>query len=578
MGARCPVPHGPQELLQRPVAQEVHPLPGEGEVHAPGGFLLGVAGLSRSTFPRARAPGLQGDPSLLHQLLHEVVQEGRDLLLELRVALALGLELPEHLGGELSGVQEGVQEGLLQRLLRPGVVGARPSPEGVVVGPPCKAPVQEEIGEVLQEGLQVQAVQEAAPELRVGREAHGGYLGQMETRSEWSLVDRQDIRRALLAFFDEERRSLPWRGSEDPYPIWVSEVMSQQTRMGTVVPYYRAWMAQFPDVESLAEASEEEVLRAWQGLGYYSRARNLHRAARLVVREHGGELPRTVEGLRGLPGVGPYTAGAVASIALGEPVPAVDGNVRRVLARLLDDPDPTPRELERRAAELVDPERPGDFNQGLMELGSRVCTPRSPDCGVCPVSVHCLALARGTREERPRPRKRKAVPHLVEAVAVLRRREDGAILLRRRPPEGLLGGMWECPGIEVARDAPKDPSARRIRDGVEEVLRGLEKLGVAGVGTEGAGLGELLPAVDHVFSHRKVTYRGILLDVPGVGRGKAEGRKTGSAPSGGSTANAPEDICWADEEALEALPLPVAQQAILDRARTAALARREGDA
>src|SRR5688572_31827881 len=192
-------------------------------------------------------------------------------------------------------------------------------------------------------------------------------------------------RRALLGFYDAHRRALPWREDPRPYRVWISEVMLQQTRVDAVVPYYRAWMERFPDVRALAAAPLDDVLKSWEGLGYYARARNLHRAA-LVVRDRmGGELPARASALRELPGFGEYTAGAVASIAFGEAVPAVDGNVRRVLARLYDEPEPTARWLRERAAALVDPARPGDFNQALMELGATVCRPRSPDCARCPL-------------------------------------------------------------------------------------------------------------------------------------------------------------------------------------------------
>jgi A/G-specific adenine glycosylase len=235
----------------------------------------------------------------------------------------------------------------------------------------------------------------------------------------WPAERIRTVRRALLDFFRERRRALPWRDAPTPYGTLVSEVMSQQTRVETVVPYYLRWMERFPDPEALAAAEEEEVLRMWQGLGYYSRARNLLQAAREVVQSYEGELPRDPEALRSLPGVGPYTAGAVASIAFGQPEPAVDGNVRRVLSRLMDAPEPSPRELDRWARGMVDPDRPGDFNQALMELGAVVCTPRAPSCSACPVAAHCQAWGAGTVAERPARRARRPVPYLVEVVAVL---------------------------------------------------------------------------------------------------------------------------------------------------------------
>ncbi|HSM59782.1 MAG TPA: A/G-specific adenine glycosylase, partial [Longimicrobiales bacterium] len=227
-----------------------------------------------------------------------------------------------------------------------------------------------------------------------------------------------DLRGALLDHYDRTRRRLPWRGQTDPYRIWVSEVMLQQTRVDTVIPYYRRWMARFPDVDSLATASEDEVLLAWEGLGYYRRARHLHAGAAWVRDRHDGRVPDSVEELRRIPGVGEYTAGAVASIAFGEPAPAVDGNVRRVLARLFDEPAPTRAWLRDRAGHLVDPGRPGDWNQALMDLGAAVCTPRSPSCGACPVARWCAARAAGTQAERPAPAVRRPVPSGTFASAV----------------------------------------------------------------------------------------------------------------------------------------------------------------
>ena len=201
----------------------------------------------------------------------------------------------------------------------------------------------------------------------------------------------RSTRGTLLRFYDTRRRALPWRAQPEPYGVWISEVMLQQTRVDAVLPYYRAWMERFPDLATLAGAGVDDVLRAWEGLGYYARARNLHRAALMVRDRFGGELPASAAGLRELPRVGEYTAGAVASIAYGEVVSAVDGNVRRVMARLFDEREPTTSWLRERAGALVDPERPGDFNQALMDLGATVCTARAPVCGVCPLAPDCLA-------------------------------------------------------------------------------------------------------------------------------------------------------------------------------------------
>jgi A/G-specific adenine glycosylase len=261
----------------------------------------------------------------------------------------------------------------------------------------------------------------------------------------------------LLAWYDRCRRDLPWRRSRDPWAVWVSEVMLQQTRVETVVPYFERFLARFPDPAALAVADTEEVLAHWSGLGYYRRARQLQSAARVVV-ERGG-LPRTAAELVRLPGVGPYTAAAIASIAFAEPVPVLDGNVIRVAARLSADPGDPGRAADRRrllavAATLIDRQRPGDSNQALMELGATVCLPRAPRCGQCPLADGCAARAAGRAEELPRPRRRPA-PVAVRQVAAVVGGPDGALLLVRRDPgEAVLPGLWEFPTVEA--DGPGD--------------------------------------------------------------------------------------------------------------------------
>lgn len=298
---------------------------------------------------------------------------------------------------------------------------------------------------------------------------------------------------ALLAHFDAHQRDMPWRDTSEPYAIWVSEVMLQQTRVDTVRPYYERWLERFPTIQALADADLDDVLREWQGLGYYSRARNLHRAARLVRERHGGALPGDVGSLRALPGVGDYTAGAVASIAFGIAAPAVDGNVRRVLSRLHDLEDPTATELRAIAAGMVPPDRPGDFNQALMELGATICTPRSPDCPACPLREWCRARARGTQAQRPRSRPGKPLPE--ESVSSLVLVRDGEeVLLVRRPDQGLLACLWEFPAADAALTAELRSAARPIAD---------------------------LPPVVHIFSHRKVTYRPTLRVLEGVDGARA---------------------------------------------------------
>lgn len=336
------------------------------------------------------------------------------------------------------------------------------------------------------------------------------------------------LRRALLAHYDRERRDLPWRGETDPYRILVSEVMLQQTRVETVLGRYGSWLERFPDLASLAGAADDDVMKAWEGLGYYRRARNLHRTARLVRERPGGALPSTYAELAELPGLGEYTAGAVASIAYGIAAAAVDGNARRVLARLFDLADPSARELRRLAALLVDPRRPGDFNQALMELGATICTPRAPACGRCPLGRLCAARAAGTVGERPAPRRRAPAPTVEIGVAVLLT-HDRRVLVVRRPEAGLLGGLWEFPGEE---------------------LRGGETPGIAATraatrrGVRVRSRGRALAPVPHAFSHLKAVYRPVLYRLQRP-QGAAQGR-------------------WVRLERLSTLALPVAQRRIAE--------------
>jgi A/G-specific adenine glycosylase len=256
------------------------------------------------------------------------------------------------------------------------------------------------------------------------------------------------MRQALLDWFSTQKRDLPWRGSKDPYAVWVSEVMLQQTQVSTVIPYFQRFLKRFPTVQALARAPLADVLGQWKGLGYYSRARNLHRAASQIVERHGGKLPHTAAELLELPGFGRYTAGAVASIAFGEAAPIVDGNVARVLSRVhaIDAPvGDKAREasLWALAAELVQGDRPGELNEALMELGATVCTPKAPLCLLCPASAHCRALEQGRVEALPPPKVRAERKRLRLSVAVCRKADR--VLLARRPEAGLFGGLWELP-------------------------------------------------------------------------------------------------------------------------------------
>ena len=269
--------------------------------------------------------------------------------------------------------------------------------------------------------------------------------------SQMAVRKDREQRRNLLAWFDARQRDLPWRKSREPYPVWVSEVMLQQTRVEAARPYFDRFLETFPSVEALAAASEESVLSLWSGLGYYQRARRLHAAARQIVANK-GEFPTTTEGWRKLPGVGRYTAAAVASIVFGAREPAIDGNVMRVVARLLvleEDPRKSAgfQAIETRARDLLDSERPGDSNQAIMELGATICRPRKPLCSTCPLEEGCLATATGEPERYPRVGRKAPILRHHRRLAVV---ENGnRLLLFRRPPESnRLAGLWEFPWIE----------------------------------------------------------------------------------------------------------------------------------
>jgi A/G-specific adenine glycosylase len=260
-----------------------------------------------------------------------------------------------------------------------------------------------------------------------------------------------DVATRIVGHYRRTRRDLPWRRTRDAYAIWVSEIMLQQTRVAAVIPYYERWLERFPTVDALAAAPLDDVLAAWSGLGYYSRARNLHRGAAEVVARYGGRLPSEASELRALPGIGRYTAGAIASISFDRREPVVDGNVMRVLARVYEIDDnvkstPVQKRMWQLASEMVPAESPSDFNQGIMELGATVCTPRRPSCGACPLASLCRARATGRQAELPvTPRRKSAdeLPLIDVAAAWIERR--GKLLLMRRVASGLYGGMWELP-------------------------------------------------------------------------------------------------------------------------------------
>jgi A/G-specific adenine glycosylase len=297
----------------------------------------------------------------------------------------------------------------------------------------------------------------------------------------------------LIRWYELQKRELPWRDVNDPYAIWVSEIMLQQTRVETVIPYYLRWMDTFPDVNSLASAERKDVLALWEGLGYYRRAHNLHRAARVIVQEYAGKIPADIELLKGLPGVGQYTAAAIAALAFDQDVLALDGNLRRVLSRLFDRTEnPRSANGERVLRELGTRYFPtgsaSEFNQALMDLGATICTPRSPNCSTCPIQNDCLAFQRGVQEQRPVTKARPPSPSVQAAAAVIN--ENGSVLIGRRPEHKLLGGLWEFPGGKL--EPEEDLETCLKRELLEELDIHIE-------------VGEKLGSFDHAYSHFAIT-------------------------------------------------------------------------
>lgn len=345
-------------------------------------------------------------------------------------------------------------------------------------------------------------------------------------------------RKGLLDWFRASARDLPWRHGRTPYRVWVSEVMLQQTRVETVLPYYQAFLGAFPTVEDLAAAPEDELMARWAGLGYYRRARNLQAGAREVVAAYGGRLPDNAEGLSRLPGFGPYTTAAVGSLAFGLPLAVLDGNVIRVLARLGREGGDVSRPAVRRrlqesADALLERAAPGEWNEALMELGARVCLPGRPRCGECPLRPDCAAAAHGDADSYPRKTARGPVPRRAVLLLLV---EDGRgrVLARRRPAEGMLGGLWELPGGELplAGGQPPDDPWQRLQEHL------LARLAMDGASPEG------VVEFDHVYSHFRAHVRaaGIRL---------------------GALATAPGDHQWLDRETLARLGFSARDRRVL---------------
>jgi A/G-specific adenine glycosylase len=295
----------------------------------------------------------------------------------------------------------------------------------------------------------------------------------------------------LISWFKAEQRDLPWRKDQNPYKVWVSEIMLQQTRVDTVIPYFNRFIEWFPTIETLAEANEDKVLKAWEGLGYYSRVRNLHSAVKEVNEKYNGEVPNTPKEIAELKGVGPYTAGAILSIAYGIPEPAVDGNVMRVLSRILsiwdDIAKPSSRKVfEQAVRELISHKEPSAFNQALMEVGALICTPTSPSCLLCPVRDHCQAYYEGVQNELP-VKSKKAKQRDVQLAAAILTGQDGKLLIHKRQAKGLLANLWEFPNVEIHHPLQGE------RDQLVDLFNQTHNLNMQ--------LEKIIGQIEHIFSH-----------------------------------------------------------------------------
>lgn len=312
-----------------------------------------------------------------------------------------------------------------------------------------------------------------------------------------------EISRLLLAWYQDNARRLPWRGRIDSYAVWISEIMLQQTQVETVIPYFQRWMERFPTLATCAAASEQDILQAWEGLGYYSRARNIHRAARIMMERFNGQVPASRKALMTLPGIGAYTAAAVSSIAFNQDETALDGNIQRVYARLyaLKEPLNTPLAQERLseyATSNLPPGQAGDYNQALMDLGAAICTARSPRCPLCPLAQHCQARQQGMQQVLPLKTPRLPQPHITVTAAVIQR--GGQVLIARRPSKGLLGGMWEFPGGKL--EPAETLEACLVREIKEEM--GVKILVKAEFGV-----------YQHAYTHFRVTLHAFLCELAG---------------------------------------------------------------
>ncbi len=364
-------------------------------------------------------------------------------------------------------------------------------------------------------------------------------------------INAQAIAARLTLWHAAYQRDLPWRtaaaGVRDPYAVWISEIMLQQTRVEFVINYYKRWMLSFPTLAALAAADQQAVLKAWEGLGYYARARNLHKAAQAIVAEHGGQVPTDRKTLLALPGIGDYTVGAILSIAFNQPEPILDGNVKRVLSRLADIDQPinetatlnTLWQLARELVEAAEPDQAGACNEAIMELGALICTPTNPRCLICPLNELCLAAAHGTQHERPIIPPKKQTPHYDVAAGIIWQGEPytSKVLIAQRPPNGMLGGLWEFPGGKL--EADDADLAACLRREIEEELA-IEII-----------VGEQLTTVKHAYTHFRITLHAF------------HARHMGGEPQSIGVA----DWRWVALDELDAFPFPVTDQKIIGALR-----------
>lgn len=342
----------------------------------------------------------------------------------------------------------------------------------------------------------------------------------------------------LIAWYRQSHRDLPWRNTSDAYAIWISEIMLQQTQVATVLDYYCRFLTLFPTVHDLAHAPIDSVMKVWEGLGYYARCRNLHRAAQLVSTEHGGRFPDTFEAVEALPGIGRSTAGAILTFAYGQRHPLLDGNVKRVLSRVFDIDQPLEKPAvlvkawQHSTDLLADAESPYDYNQAIMELGATVCLPKEPRCLVCPVSQFCEAKSKGTQYERPVKVKKQPTPHFHIGVGVIW--QDDKILIQQRPNEGLLGGLWEFPGgKQEAGETLEETVSREIQEELEIDIT----------------VGEKIASVKHAYTHFKITLHAFHCQFV----------------SGTPTPKAAQQWCWAELKDLPNYAFPKANKTVLEQ-------------